>query len=420
MGSYDGAEVCELVGLYILHKLTSGETPIFEKENCGIYRDDGLAINKEKGSRRIAEKDLKKKLDPIFDSENLEIKIEPITQVTDYLDIKFNLLKHVHEPFRKENDKPMYLNVKSDHPNHIIKHIPIMIEQRISNLSSTEEIFNTHKAPYEEALRSGGYRYNATKDKNVNLKYQKPGKKKRKRKPRRVLYFNPPFSRSVETNVVKLFLSLIDKHFPKGHKLHKCFNRNTVKATYCTMSNMKEKIGNHNGKILSKKDEIPLDANGNVESCCQDGLHCPLQPDRCDQKNVIYQAKVHLPTENKFMIYYGSTEREFKKRCSEHKTSFRIVPKSHTALSSYIWKLKEKKTPYFVNWSIKARGHAFSSGGRACDLCLTEKLIILTADQSTMLNRRDELLEACRHLRKHLLVSLFPPKKKEPPDTTVK
>ena len=56
----------------------------------------------------------------------------------------------------------------------------------------------------------------------------------------------------------------------------------------------------------------------------------------------------------------------------------------------------------------------------ACDLCLTEKLIILTADQNTMLNRRDELLESCRHRRKHLLVSLFPPKKKEPPDATVK
>jgi hypothetical protein len=29
----------------------------------------------------------------------------------------------------------------------------------------------------------------------------------------------------------------------------------------------------------------------------------------------------------------------------------------------------------------------------ACNLCLTEKLMILTADQNTMLNRRDELLE---------------------------
>jgi hypothetical protein len=48
--------------------------------------------------------------------------------------------------------------------------------------------------------------------------------------------------------VIKLFLAMIDKHFPKGHKLHKCFNRNTVKATYCTLPNMMVKIGNHNAK----------------------------------------------------------------------------------------------------------------------------------------------------------------------------
>jgi hypothetical protein len=87
-------------------------------------------------------------------------------------------------------------------------------------------------------------------------------------------------------------------------------------------------------------------------------------------------------------------------------------------VSMSIWKLKDKKIPHFVNWSIKARGHAFSSEGRACDLCLTEKLIILIADQNTMLNRIDELLETCRHRRKHLLVSLS--EKKKPPDTTVK
>ena len=79
-----------------------------------------------------------------------------------------------------------------------------------------------------------------------------------------------------------------------------------------------------------------------------------------------------------------------------------------------------QKTKY-VNWSIKARGHPFSRGGRACNLCPTQKLVILTADQNTMLNKRDELLEACRHRRKHLLVSLLkPPEEDEPPDTTVK
>ena len=71
----------------------------------------------------------------------------------------------------------------------------------------------------------------------------------------------------------------------------------------------------------------------------------------------------------------------------------RKKPKCHTTLSSHIRKLKDKQIPYDIKWSIKARGHAFSSGGRACHLCLTEKLVILTADQNSMLNKRDELLE---------------------------
>ena len=62
MGSYDGAEICELVGLYILHKLTSGENPMFEKEKCGIYRGDGLAIIKIKGSRWIVQNEIDREL----------------------------------------------------------------------------------------------------------------------------------------------------------------------------------------------------------------------------------------------------------------------------------------------------------------------------------------------------------------------
>ena len=38
MGSYDGAEICELVGLFILNHLGKK----FGKKNIGLYRDDGL------------------------------------------------------------------------------------------------------------------------------------------------------------------------------------------------------------------------------------------------------------------------------------------------------------------------------------------------------------------------------------------
>ena len=37
MGSFDGAETCELVGLFLLYQLTHLDV------NVGLYKDDGLA-----------------------------------------------------------------------------------------------------------------------------------------------------------------------------------------------------------------------------------------------------------------------------------------------------------------------------------------------------------------------------------------
>ena len=44
MGSFDGAEICELVGLFILNKLTN----IIPTKDLGLYRDDGLAVLRNK------------------------------------------------------------------------------------------------------------------------------------------------------------------------------------------------------------------------------------------------------------------------------------------------------------------------------------------------------------------------------------
>ena len=40
MGSYDRTEIFELVGIYILSRLST----IIDKNNCGLYRDDGLLV----------------------------------------------------------------------------------------------------------------------------------------------------------------------------------------------------------------------------------------------------------------------------------------------------------------------------------------------------------------------------------------
>ena len=44
MGAFDGAEICELIGTFLLSKV-SEKYPI---EDIGLYRDDGLAIFKNK------------------------------------------------------------------------------------------------------------------------------------------------------------------------------------------------------------------------------------------------------------------------------------------------------------------------------------------------------------------------------------
>ena len=51
MESFDGAEICELIGLFALHKLNEK----FKPGNIGLYRDDGLAVF-ENLSGRAADK----------------------------------------------------------------------------------------------------------------------------------------------------------------------------------------------------------------------------------------------------------------------------------------------------------------------------------------------------------------------------
>ena len=75
-----------------------------------------------------------------------------------------------------------------------------------------------------------------------------------KKRTRNILWFNPPFSQTVKTNVAKTFFRLLDKHFPKSHSLHKILNRNnTIKVSYSCMNNVSEIIKQHNKNVSNKK-----------------------------------------------------------------------------------------------------------------------------------------------------------------------
>ena len=43
MGAYDGAEVCELIGIYMLYLIGKK----YDSKNIGLYRDDRLAVFKK-------------------------------------------------------------------------------------------------------------------------------------------------------------------------------------------------------------------------------------------------------------------------------------------------------------------------------------------------------------------------------------
>ena len=60
MGTYDGAEVCELVGIYMLHLLSRR----YNKNDFELYRDEGLAVLKKKNGPQSEQ--VKKNIQKVF------------------------------------------------------------------------------------------------------------------------------------------------------------------------------------------------------------------------------------------------------------------------------------------------------------------------------------------------------------------
>ena len=151
MGSYDGAEVCELVGLFILNSLEK----IFGKK-VGLYRDDELAaINPS--SARLADK-TRKDIIQIFNNFGLKITAQINLKSTNFLDITLNLPDGTYQHYRKPNDQPLYINKRSNHPpaTHVPQ-LPMSVNKRISNLSCNRETFETAAPIYEDALRYSNF-----------------------------------------------------------------------------------------------------------------------------------------------------------------------------------------------------------------------------------------------------------------------
>ena len=134
------------------------------------------------------------------------------------------------------------------------------------------------------------------------LTYQKHDQKKdnSQQRKRQIIWFNPPYSKIVTTKVEKCFLSLIDKHFPLHHKLHKLFNWNNVKISYSFLPNIKSVINAHSRNTLCLSTTIGRRTYNYINI-----PQCPLQQ-KCLSNNILYQGNIIPIGENsETKVYYG-------------------------------------------------------------------------------------------------------------------
>ena len=166
MGCFDGAELCEFIGMYLLSQLCT----IISKNDCGLYRDDGLMIQEYINGHQIDK--LRQEIMKTFKEIGFKIGIETNLKITDLLDVTFNLINGSYKPYKKSNDTLLHVNKNSNHPPQIIKELPKTINDRYRN-SSNAEIFCASKVEYEAALKNSGY-------KNVDFKYNVVTRNERK------------------------------------------------------------------------------------------------------------------------------------------------------------------------------------------------------------------------------------------------
>ena len=247
--------------------------------------------------------------------------------------------------------------------------MPAGIERRLSDNSSTKEIFDNAVPLYQAELNRCGYDYHL----EFKPRGETAAKKRRKRAPRRVTWFNPPYSMNVATNVGRDFLRLIDQHFPPGHILHSTINRQTVKVSYRCLPNMGAHIARHNAKILrgaSKKDKNVTPPHCNCLKSRKQ--YCPL-PGACKQEGVIYQAEISN-SDGDSETYVGLAK-DFKRRFYTHMRSInKPSAENSTTFSTYYLKEESMGRSPKIKWTILEKNIPdYNSVTRKCQLCIREK-----------------------------------------------
>ena len=350
MGAFDSAQISDIIGIYILDKLSS----IADKAEMGLYRDDGLmVVNNSNGP--LTER-LKKRMIAAFKQMGFKVEITSNVKEVNYLDVTFNLNNGVYHPYHKDNQTPSYVHRRSNHPNHVLKQIPKSICKRINTNSSNREIFNNHKMRYEDALRASGYNDKLEFEEKTENTTNNTNNKKRKNRGRKIVWYNPPYCKLSNINISREFVKLVRRHFPSGHPLHPILNKNSLKVSYSCTSNMDNIISAHNLKVLKTHS---LTADEDAKDCnCRIKTECPLDG-VCNVRDVVYQAEIYpenKPQEAKY--YIGLASGKWKHRYTNHKSAMTNRPDNFekydhkTALSDKFWEMDTGKKTQSSNGQL--------------------------------------------------------------------
>ena len=98
-GAFDSAEVCDLVGLFLLSEMQAKNLDI----QAGVFRDDGLAVT---GLNPRQAESTKKKICDIYRQHGLGITGEANKNIVQFLDVEFDLKKETYKPYIKPGDVP--------------------------------------------------------------------------------------------------------------------------------------------------------------------------------------------------------------------------------------------------------------------------------------------------------------------------
>ena len=145
------------------------------------------------------------------------------------------------------------------------------------------------------------------------------------------------------------------------------------------------------GAVINSHNSALTKTNNNTQTrqCdCHVESEC-LVDNKCLTKKYVYEVTVKTRTTEQGFI--GMTSCTFKRRYYSYISSFRHEENRHcTSLSNHIfsWKIRKQALPYSPLTDRR-------------NLCNWEKLLIITAKKSDVLNKRTELLSQCPHKRQY-------------------